>query len=91
MHKISAKDLNRNFSKEGIQMVNMHMKRCSTSPIIKGDANQKHSEISHLSKWLLPKRQQIARTDKNVEKREPLCTTGRNMNWCKHYGGFSKN
>ena len=51
-----------------------------------GNANQTTWGItSHLSEWLLP-RQQITSVGEDVEKREPLCTIGGNVNCCSHYG-----
>ena len=50
---------------------------------IKGNANQ-CNETTHLSEWLLSKRQQITSVREDVEKREPLCTAGWNVNWGCH-------
>ena len=50
---------------------------------------------SHLSEWLLAKRQEITSVGENGEKKEPSCTVGEIINWCsqygKEYGGASKN
>ena len=41
---------------------------------------------SHLSEWLLLKRQEIPSVGKDVGKREPWYTVGGNVNWRSHYG-----
>ena len=42
-----------------------------------------------MSEWVLSKRQQIS-VGKDVEKREPLCTVGGNVNWCNRYGNSTE-
>ena len=60
-----------------------------------GNANQNHVEISpHTCQNGYHQKEHIKNVGKDVEKWEPLCTVGGNVNWCSHsgkqYGGFSK-
>ena len=50
--------------------------------------------ISRQSEWLLSKSLQTINAGKGVEKKEPSCTVGGNVNWYNHYreqyGGLKK-
>ena len=75
-----AKELNRHFSKEGIQMANKHMKRYST-PLIIGETQIKTTMRYHLMlvRMAIIKKPTNNNAGEGVKKREP--SFGGNANW----------
>ena len=80
--KKRAEDLNRHFSTEDKQMAFGHVKRCSKLLVIRG--MQIKTTVRYaltLVRLAIIKNLQTTSAGEGVERREPSCNVGGNVNW----------
>ena len=93
-----AEDLNRQFSKEDIQMAKKNQNKTKQKTTTTWKDVQHHKLLEkckskllwgttlHKPEWLSSKKSAKNKSGEDVEKREPYSTIGGNVNWCNHCG-----
>ena len=82
-----GKDMNRNLTEEGIDVVNMHMRKCSASLALR-EIQIKTTMRYHLTPVRMGKINKAGKHKcwRGCGEREPSYTVGGNVNWCSHSG-----
>ena len=74
------------FTKEDIWMTDTWKDAQHHSPLGKYKSKPQWDTISHQWEWWKLTRQETANVNEDVEKEEPSCTVGGNVNWYSHSG-----